>query len=236
MWSLYYNFWRDIPWPAAATLIPACFAGAVASATSLCFAAMAVYNSEEVVFKSDEDDSSPVSNEEDETSNCTLAEDSPDNDELYTNNNAKEAAIGYSGICYFRCKHFKGLLLKTKLDSILSKSLSKKQCTPTMKKAGAGVSRKMLDMDAPLLSEGSFETKINSVLGRISNMLETVIEHLDKTESKIECLQHSFKSLSSSTGTSGSERCRKVPTVVRVSVFIIIIIIIIITLNIETLL
>ena len=82
MWSLYYNFWRDIPWPAAATLIPACCAGAVASATSLCFAAMAVYNSEEVVFKSDEDDSSPVSDEEDETSDCTLAEDSPDDDEL----------------------------------------------------------------------------------------------------------------------------------------------------------
>ena len=173
-------------------LLPPTCVGAVASATSLCFEAMAVYNSEEIVFKSAEDDSGLVSDEEDETSDCILAEDSSDDDELHATAQKKQRLVTpVSAIAVG--KHFKSLPLKTKLlksgDSILSKSLSKKQSTPTTKKAGAGASRKMLDMEAPLLSEGSFETKIKSGLGEISNMLGTVIERLDKTESKIECLQ-----------------------------------------------
>ena len=164
-----------------------CCARAVASATFLCFAVMAVYNSEEVVFESAADDSGPASDGEDGTSDCILAEDSPDDDELQVTAQKKQRLVTpVSAIAV--AKHSKSLPPKKKLlkscDSILSKSLSKKQSTPTTDK-GAGASRKVLDMDAPLLSEGSFETKITSVLGEISNMFGTVIERLDKTESKM---------------------------------------------------
>ena len=61
------------------------------------------------------------------------------------------------------------------------------------------------------------ESNLTAVLGDISNMLGKVMERLDRTESKIESMERSLNSQPSSSGASGSEHRRKVPTVVRVS-------------------
>ena len=66
--------------------------------------------------------------------------------------------------------------------------------------------------------DSSSGSNITLVLGDISNMLGKVLERLDKTESKIESMEHNLKSQSSSSGMSSCEHRRKVPTVVRVSV------------------
>ena len=94
----------------------------------------------------------------------------------------------------------------------LFKSLPRDRCTPT--KHGSSTSRKVLNMATP----GSFSgSNITSVQGDISNILGKVLERLDKTESKIESMERNLQSQSSSSGVSGSEHRRKVPTVVRVS-------------------
>lgn len=55
----------------------------------------------------------------------------------------------------------------------------------------------------------------DSVLGNITNILGTVIKHLDWTESKLESMERKLNTPSSSAG-SGAERKRSVPPVVRV--------------------
>lgn len=57
---------------------------------------------------------------------------------------------------------------------------------------------------------------LSAVLGNITNMLGTIIERLDKQESKLESMERKINTPSSSAG-SGSDNRRKVPTVVRVS-------------------
>ena len=72
---------------------------------------------------------------------------------------------------------------------------------------------KTLNMDAsPAGDSGSY---LSSVLGEITNMLGTVIERLDKTESKLDSMERQLKTPSSSAA-SGSDGKRTVPTVVRV--------------------
>ena len=60
---------------------------------------------------------------------------------------------------------------------------------------------------------------LSVALGNITNMLGTVIERLDKTESKLESIERKINSPLSSSATSGAEAKRKIPTIVRVSVF-----------------
>ena len=62
---------------------------------------------------------------------------------------------------------------------------------------------------------GDGEGYISSVLGEITNMLGTVIERLDKTESKLHSMERQLMTPSSSAA-SGSDNKRIVPTVVRV--------------------
>ena len=61
----------------------------------------------------------------------------------------------------------------------------------------------------------SGKESLSAVLGNITNMLGTVIERLDKQESKLESMERKINTPSS--GGSGSDNRRKVPTVVRVS-------------------
>ena len=60
---------------------------------------------------------------------------------------------------------------------------------------------------------------LSVALGNITNMLGIVIERLDKTESKLESMERKINSPLSSSATSGAEAKRKIPTIVRVSVF-----------------
>ena len=82
-------------------------------------------------------------------------------------------------------------------------------------KPGPSTTRRVLNMSTP--GDSSSGSNMTSVLGDISNMLGKVLERLDKSESKIESMERTLRLQSSSSGMSGSEHRRKVPTVVRVS-------------------
>lgn len=73
---------------------------------------------------------------------------------------------------------------------------------------------KVLSTDSTRCNNG--KESLSAVLGNITNMLGTVIERLDKQESKLESMERKINTPSSSGG-SGSDNRRKVPTVVRVS-------------------
>ena len=62
---------------------------------------------------------------------------------------------------------------------------------------------------------------LSAALGNITNMLGSVIERLDKTESKLESMERKLNSPSSSSSGSGADAKRKVPTIVRVSYIIV---------------
>ena len=62
----------------------------------------------------------------------------------------------------------------------------------------------------------SSDPNLAVVLGDISNMLGKVMERLERTETEIESMERNLISQSLSSGTSGSDERRKVPTVVRV--------------------
>ena len=74
---------------------------------------------------------------------------------------------------------------------------------------------KTLNMDASPAHAGDGGSNLSSVLGEITNMLGSVIERLDKTESKLNSMERQLKTPSSSAA-SGSDGKRTVPTVVRV--------------------
>ena len=61
---------------------------------------------------------------------------------------------------------------------------------------------------------------LSAVLGNITNMLGAVIERLDKTESKLESMERKLNSPSSSSAASGADTKRKIPIIVRVSLFL----------------
>ena len=69
---------------------------------------------------------------------------------------------------------------------------------------------------------GNRSSSLSNVLGNITNMLESVIEPLGKTESKLESMERKLNSPAFSSAGSGAERKRSVPPVVRVSVIVII--------------
>lgn len=72
---------------------------------------------------------------------------------------------------------------------------------------------KVLSTDSRRCNDG--KESLSAVLGNITNMLGTVIERLDKQESKLESMERKINTPSSSAG-SGSDNRRKVPTIVRV--------------------
>ena len=78
------------------------------------------------------------------------------------------------------------------------------------KKNGLSTGRKVLNMAT---TSTSSDPNLAVVLGDISNMLGKVME---RTETKIESMERNLISQSLSSGTSGSDERRKVPTVVRV--------------------
>lgn len=61
---------------------------------------------------------------------------------------------------------------------------------------------------------------LSAVLGNITNMLGAVIERLDKTESKLESMERKLNSPSSSSAASGADTKRKIPIIVRISLFL----------------
>ena len=74
---------------------------------------------------------------------------------------------------------------------------------------------KSLNMD----SQRNGSESLSAVLGNITNMLGTVIERLDKTESKLQPVERKLNSPSSSNSSaaSGADTKRKIPTIIRVS-------------------
>ena len=61
---------------------------------------------------------------------------------------------------------------------------------------------------------------LSAVLGNITNTLGAVMERLDKTESKLESMERKLNSPSSSSAASGADTKRKIPIIVRVSLFL----------------
>lgn len=111
----------------------------------------------------------------------------------------------------FKSKSASGPPAKPTARNQISKPLSVSHTPKSMRKL---VRSTRLDMSGSIVNSSDHTKTFSHVLGNITNLLGNVIDRLDKTESKLDSMERKLNTPSSNS-SSGSERKRKIPPVVR---------------------